>query len=279
MKYDPRITPARPDLAASHLKGTVAADRFVDGRMLTVAAPVLDLISTPDRDAGLATQLLMGEQFLALDENHETGLAWGQNQTDGYVGYVSLAGLEADCPDADHWVVANSTHLYPEPNIKTRPLEALSFLCRVKVTGEDGAFYEVSAGGYCPKRHQEPIAPIADDYVAIAERFLGVPYLWGGRSFDGIDCSGLVQLALAATGISAPRDTDMQFLELGQPVENTAQRGDLVFWKGHIGIMQSETILLHANANFMMVTSEPLAVAEARIAQTDGPITGIRRLA
>ncbi|QHQ36718.1 NlpC/P60 family protein [Algicella marina] len=273
---DPRLTPARGDIAAAHLEGKVTADRFVSGRLLRVAAPVLDMTGKPERSAGLTTQLLMGEAFTAYEKDAETGLAWGQAE-DGYVGYVSLAGLEA-ATEPDMQVAVRGTHIYPEPNIKTRPLEALPMLARIRQVGEAPGFVELESGGWCPAQHLAPSGPLVADFVDAAERFLGAPYLWGGRSTEGVDCSGLVQLALAAAGQQVLRDSDMQ-AALGAEVQGPLQRGDLICWRGHIGIMASEKDLLHANAHHMAVALEPLAEAEARIAAKEfGQVTGRRRI-
>lgn len=278
MSFDPRMTPARADLAAAHLKGKVNAPRYAEGQKLTVSAPILDVTGAPERSSGLTSQLLMGEVFTAYEQSAETGLAWGQAERDGYVGYVSLAGLDGDVPAADAQVIVRSTHIYPEPNIKTRPLESLPFLARVSRKQEENGFFEIEGGGYCAKTHLSNIGPVGPDFVSFAEGFQGTPYLWGGRSGDGIDCSGLIQLSLAATGRDAPRDSDMQETQLGEIANQPFERGDLVFWKGHVGVMQSAELLLHANSYFMQVTSEPLKGAKERIALTDGPITAIKRL-
>lgn len=278
MSHDPRLTPARPDLAAAHLRGIIPAARHVEGRILMVTAPVLDMTATPDRDAGLSTQLLMGEAFLALEEDHDTGLAWGQAQADGYVGYVSLAGLEVPGLPVTHQVTALATHLYPEPALKIRPLEGVPFLARVAVTGTRDGYAAIATGGYCTVRHLGPIGAVGDDFVTIAEKFVGVPYVWGGKSSYGLDCSALVQLSLAATGQAAPRDSDLQST-LGGAAGGSLRRGDLIFWAGHCGIMRDAETLLHANAHHMAVVSEPLAVTEARIvAAGGGGITARRRL-
>ncbi len=279
MPLDPRTTPARPDLAARHLEGQVSAERFVTGTTLQVTAPVLDLIRTTDRDAGLDSQLLMGETFLVLESDPDTALAWGQSERDGYVGYVSLSGLE-EAAAPDHIVTAVMTHVYPEPNIKTRPLEALSFLSTVHVMGDAGDFCAIGAGGYVPRQHLAPLAHRFDDPAMVAESFLGLPYLWGGRSSFGMDCSGLTQLSCQACGIALPRDSDMQ-LEIGQQVENRADlaRGDLVLWKGHVGTMLDGHRLLHANATHMKVVIEDLDSAVRRIEAAEyGPVIGMRRL-
>ncbi len=278
MSFDPRVTPARRDLAAAHLEGKVAAARYVKGQRMTVAAPVLDLIASPGRDEPLASQLLMGETFVAYESDPETGLAWGQVATDGYVGYVSQAGLEAEEQLPTMQVTALATLLYPEPQMKTRPIEALPQLSVLITDGTAGGFIAIHGGGYCPAQHLGTLEPFATDHVAVALQYLGVPYLWGGRSAFGLDCSALVQLSLAACGIDAPRDSDMQAAELGTPFEDAPKPGDLLFWKGHVGIVGPGETLVHANATHMAVVCEPLNTAIARIQKTDGPITGRRRL-
>ncbi len=282
MTPDPRITPARPDLAAAALRGSVEAARFVEprARMLTVSAA--PMTATPDGGARMTSQLLFGEQFDVYES--EALWAWGQSSLDGYVGYVPAACL--DDPAAlglarpTHRVAVLGTHLYPEPEVKARPGLALPYAARVSVVGEAGEFVAVAPGGFVPAAHLAPLEAAAD-WVAEAERLLGVPYLWGGRSSCGIDCSGLVQVGLQAAGRDCPRDSDQQEAALGRPLargERTA-RGDLIFWEGHVGVMVSATRLLHANAHHMAVAVEPLAEARRRIAAADGgPLTAIRRL-
>ncbi len=278
MSFDPRLTPARPDLAARSLEGKVTAERYAEGRPFTVSAPVLDLTIEADRNAGLATQLLAGETFTVYEEDDQTGLAWGQSVTDGYVGYVSLAGLDEGEIDADCQIIALATHIYPEPSIKTRPLEGLPMGARFRSAGTAEGFVELASGGFVPIQHIGALTPFSDDPADVARCYLGTPYLWGGRSAWGLDCSALVQLAFAAAGKAIPRDTDMQ-AELGVPVNGDLTRGDLVFWDGHVGIMEDAEFLLHANGHHMAVVSEPLGPAAERIAAEGyGPITGRRRL-
>lgn len=269
-----RLLPARPDLAAAYLEGRVSAERFVDGRPHRVATPLLDL--TVDRRPGgeLATQLLHGESFIVY-EIGDDGLAWGQSELDGYVGYVDSSGLGAPFAGGRR-VTALWSQVYERPHIRARTGAELPFLAEVPVSGSTGAFMRLRGGWNVPRAH---FAPIAGDYVAQAERFLGLPYLWGGRSARGIDCSGLVQLALLACGKSAPRDSDMQAERIGRALgAGTAlRRGDLVFWKGHVGIMRDGETLLHANAHHMAVASEPLATTADRIAAAGGGPVLIRR--
>ena len=245
------------------------------GVLRAVAAPVLDLTLEPDPGAERATQLLRGEGFLVYDQ--ADGLAWGQAVADGYVGFVPAEGLGAPV-EGGRAVTALAAHVYPGPSIKLREMAVLPFLARVAVAGEDGGFVRLECGGFVAAAH---LAPVVGDFVAQAERFLGVPYLWGGRSAWGIDCSGLVQVALAAVGVTAPRDSDMQEGLLGEPVADEApvERGDLLFWRGHVGIAADAGTLIHANAFDMAVVREPLGPAVARIAAAGGgPVTARRRV-
>lgn len=275
MADDPRLTPARADLAAEHLRGTVDAPRYAEGESCIVVAPLADLVSAPG-DAALASQLLHGETFTVYDRAE--GLAWGQSGIDGYVGYVDETALAPEGPAATHRVRSLGVQVYAGPGLKQTPLGALPWQARVTVAEECQGYARIG-GGWCPAPLLEPLGRLAPDYVAVAERLLGVPYLWGGRSQAGVDCSSLVQLAAAAAGIALPRDSDMQ-AGCGSAVTGARARGDLVFWRGHVGILLDADTLLHANAYHMCVTREPLAEAEARIAAGDtGEVTGIRRLA
>lgn len=272
-----RLVPARPDLAARHLQGRVTAAAFVTGEPRRVLPPLLDLTTAPERGAERGTQLLHGETFTVY-ELRPDGLAWGQAALDGYVGYVDACQLGRPAGTGRR-VTALWSHLYARPMVRGAVEHDLPFLAEVPVSGTSGAFARLRGGGFVPSAH---IAPIAGDFVAQAERFLGVPYLWGGRSARGIDCSGLVQLALLATGRRAPRDSDMQAALVGAAIglRTPLRRGDLIFWKGHVGIMRDRDTLLHANAHHMAVAVEPLAEAVARIlAAGDGAVTGRRRLA
>ncbi len=275
-RFAGRLLPARPDLAAEELRGRVEAARFAAGERRCVTAELLDLTLTPDADAELATQLLHGEAFTVYEVRAD-GLAWGQAALDGYVGYVAAAGLGPARP-AGRRVTALRSHVYPRAAARARTQAALPLGAEVQVTGTTGGFARLRGGGFVPRSHLEPVP---GDAVAQAERFLGVPYLWGGRSSMGLDCSALVQLALMLTGRSCPRDTDMQDAVLGTalPPEAPLRRGDLVFWMRHVGLMRDAQTLVHSNGHHMAVAVEPLETARTRIAAAGGgAVTSLRRL-
>ena len=279
--FDPRVTAARADLAAAHLRGRIAAPRFAEGRAAQVARGTAGLRAAPFDDAGQHTELLFGERFTIYEE--ENGWVWGQAESDRYVGYARSACFATQISAPTHRVTARATPVLPAPDVKRAPHDLLPLNAKVSVTGEQNRFARLESGFYVFAGHLAPIGQIAADWVAVAESFLGVPYVWGGKTVAGLDCSGLVQTALEAGGQHAPRDTDMMEAELGTAVPLAADlsglaRGDLVFWKGHMGVMQDGLRLLHANATAMQVASENLADAAGRIAGTEGPIRTIKRL-
>jgi cell wall-associated NlpC family hydrolase len=277
---DPRLTPARPDLAARHLQGQVSAAHYVDGETREVVDAVAPVRRAPSPDAPLETEALLGERVTVYEVSEE-GWAWGQLKTDRYVGYLPANALAAPKTAPTHRVVALRTFAFPGPSIKLPPVLAPTLGARLTVMRMHERL-AVTPFGYVPAAHLARVDQFERDFVAVAERFLGVPYLWGGRSSLGVDCSGLVQLALAACGIAAPRDTDMQEGALGVAAGPGAlgdlRRGDLVFWKGHVAIVRDEATLLHANAFAMAVALEPIGDAIARIRASDGEPTGIRRI-
>jgi cell wall-associated NlpC family hydrolase len=274
--FDPRITAARPDLADAALRGRVTAARYVAGEDFRVTAGAAPVRTEPRGDASLATEALHGEIVRVFDE-HE-GWAWGQLRADGYVGWLPAAALGPVDPAPTHRVAALRTFVFPGPSIKLPPVETLSLGAECAVEAGDGPLVRLVSGGFVPAVHLAPREARADDFVAVAERFVGTPYLWGGKTSLGIDCSGLVQVALAATGIDGPRDSDMQAAALGVPVADVTaadlHRGDLVFWPGHVAIARGDGTLVHANAHHMAVAVEPAAAAFARIAAT----RAVRRL-
>jgi cell wall-associated NlpC family hydrolase len=277
--FDRRRTPARDDLAAAHLQGKVAAPRYVEGRRMRVADEAIALRARPSHDCSLDTQALHGEAVVVYDV--EEGWAWGQLESDGYVGYMPADSLIASPLSPTHRVVVPRTILYPGPDLKTPAAGALPMGAQVELRGLRGDYAQTSSGLFVFAAHLAPLDARCADFVAAAEAFVGAPYLWGGKTWLGLDCSGLVQVALAAAGVAAPRDTDMMQAELGGDLPAAAglRRGDLVFWKGHVGIMQDADRLLHANGHHMQVASEPFAEARARIAaKSFGEIVAVRRL-
>lgn len=278
MTFDRRITPARADLAAEHLRGKVDAERFVSGTLRRVTATSTPLKRDPFPDAPYETVALCGEVVTVYDE--EEGWAWGQLQRDGYVGWLSANALGAMDPAPTHRVAVPRSISYPRPGFKAQPMAMLSLGSEIAVTRHEGDWCGTVLG-FVYAHHLVPIDQHASDFVAVAETMIGTPYLWGGKTSSGIDCSGLVQLSLALAGVSVLRDTDLQENTIGTALAADAvlQRGDLVFWKGHVGIMRDAATLLHANAYHMAVASEPLAVALARIeAKSYGKVTALRRL-
>ena len=282
MTLDPRINPVRPDLASARLRGRVEAARFADGEQRRVVAPAAPVRRHPAHDAALDTEALMGERVTVYDTQGE--FAWVQLEADGYVGYLPSDALGEIGVEPDQRVCALRTFVYPGPNLKLPPTGFLSLNAAVAVRAVEGDYAQLATGGFVHLAHLADRSHHEPDFVAVAERFVGTPYLWGGKTSLGLDCSGLVQIALAAAGIAAPRDSDMMARELGAPVEtgpdlSGLRRGDLVCWGGHIGIMLDDRQLLHANGHAMATAVEPLRVAEERIrTRSYGPITVIRRL-
>ena len=278
---DPRRHVYRADLAAEHLRGTVKAERYVVGERRQVVVSALPLRRAPRFDATLDTEALHGETLTVYEERE--GWAWVQLDHDSYVGYMPSEGLVAPTFAPTHRVSVLRTYVFPEPDSKVPPLAMLSLNARIAVAEESGRYMPLSGGGFVYASHVVPLGAHSHDFVTVAETFLGTPYLWGGRTSVGLDCSGLVQLAAAAAGHDVPRDADMQEAEAGEEIAwregETLARGDLVFWEGHVGIMTSPQDFIHANAHHMAVEREPLRRAAERIeAATDFNISAVRRL-
>jgi cell wall-associated NlpC family hydrolase len=273
---DNRLHACRPDLADVKLRGRVDAKKFAEGVGMEVGVPVTSIQREASSTAMQTTQALFGERLMAFEIGDDW--VWCQLERDGYVGYIAKAAVSHDLTKPTHRVSVPSTFLYPRPDIKSQAVIDLPMNAKLEIVASDEKFSKLSNGKYVFSKHVRPLNEFESDFVSVAEKFQDVPYYWGGKTAQGLDCSGLVQTSLEACGISSPRDTDMQETQLGQNLMindlDGLRRGDLVFWKGHVGIMTDQKTLLHANGYHMMTVKEPLAEAVTRIAD---PITSIKR--
>ncbi len=273
----------RDDLADAALAGRVRASHFVVGQPYQVATAIAPLYPSPSQDADLDTEALGGESVTVFEI--AGNWAWCQLASDGYVGYIPADMLAAGAPaNPTHRVVSREALAYQEPTARSKPIRSWLFGSAFQVIATNGDFVELAGGGFVGSQHIETIDVTNPDYVDTALQMLGAPYLWGGKSVRGIDCSGLVQLSLSRAGIACPRDTDMQADELpgDAPVPDdqlgVLQRGDLVYWPGHVGLMIDDQRILHANGTNMSTTIDPVAQVAER-SRRDGPIaTAIKRL-
>jgi Bacterial dipeptidyl-peptidase Sh3 domain/NlpC/P60 family len=279
---DPRLTPARGDLAAKYLEGRLQAARFVSGEEFEVIDALAPLREQPRSDAELFTQALKGERLTIYDRNGE-GWAWGQLNSDGYVGWIPDSALAKPGAAPTHKVTGLRTFAFPAPSIKLPPVDTLTMGAMVHVIREEAPFAMTRDRQYLPLLHLGRIGDHEKDFVAVAERFVGTPYLWGGKSNLGIDCSGLVQLSLNAAGIGCPRDSDLQQDGLGRELDaqqsKQLRRGDLIFWNDHVAIVRDADTVVHANGHHMATAVENTKDAIARISTAGSEVLAIKRLA
>lgn len=275
MSHDPRTTPANGRVADRRLEGIVDSPEYVTGELAQCGAAFADITGKPE--GRRTAQLIYGDLFNVLERRN--GFAFGQTLHDGYCGYVAEDLLDRP-HEPTHWIAAPATHLYPGPNMKLMNNGALFLGSDVQVMEEEGTWSRLSNGGFVHSMHLMPTQQRLNDPLAVADLFMGSPYLWGGSTRAGIDCSGLVQVAWRCCGMDCPRDSDMQEHELGEEVSlEQAQRGDLVFWKGHVALVSGPDMILHANAYHMAVAYEALSEAVARIeAAGGGPVTSVKRI-
>lgn len=277
---DKRTHAWRDDLADVALQGRVAAANFVRPWPAQVRRPIVPLLRAPRADSMQVSQALYGEKVMVFEER--AGWAWVQLSEDSYVGYVPAEAVIHDVEDPTHRVAVPLTYAYPAPDLKSGPAVALPLNARLRVIETVGSYGRLSRGGFVFSAHLQPEGLYEADFVAVAEKFLHVPYFWGGKSVHGLDCSGLVQLAFQAAGRACPRDSDMQEREMGVTLESNTvsglRRGDLVFWDGHVGIMTDAETLLHANGHHMLTVAEPVSEAIARIAASGKPVTSLKRV-
>ncbi|WP_345115116.1 NlpC/P60 family protein [Bartonella jaculi] len=269
---DSRLHAFREDLADKRLEGEVTAKRFVQGEKRRVNVPVAGLFKENNKKSEMQTECLLGEELLIFEQGES--MSWGQSLKDGYVGYIDTKALCTSTVKQTHIVSAPRTFQYFQADLRGPVEYSLSIGSKVSVVSEvetRGTKYSIlDSGSAVVSNHLSPIDHVAyKDYVTVAENLVHTPYLWGGASGFGIDCSGLVQLSMMMAGHVVLRDTDMQQKTIGNPLSESdeLQRGDLVFWKGHVAIMVDRKNIIHANGSSMDVTVEPLEEATTRIAQ------------
>jgi len=283
-QLDPRLTPAKGDMAAAHLRAEVSASQYITGRPMQMIAGSCALRAERDCQTPQMTELLYGEPFVVYED--VGGWAWGQSGLDGYVGYTLRDALTPDRLPPTHMVTPLFAHLYSAPTVKAGAQKLLPMTARLHIDrmSDDGRYaHDADSDCWVSARHIAPLDALVGDPVAVAEKFYSSPYLWGGKTAAGLDCSALVQIALSRTGVLLPRDSDLQLVacqRMGRLIDRSdARRGDIAFFPGHVGIMLDPETLLHANATHMAVTADPLEDVIGWIArESETPFYGLYRL-
>ncbi|MEH6630537.1 MAG: NlpC/P60 family protein [Halopseudomonas aestusnigri] len=276
---DPRLHPIRDDLTAEYLREKVTCNKYSQGQAAQVIVGKSSLRRSPEDGSPLDSELLFGEKLTVYDERN--GWAWVQNAKDSYVGYIHSADISKEIRPTTHRIQALRTYVFPKPDMKCPPIDLLSIESAISIVQIEGNYSQIQGGGWVYSAHIMSQDIAATDHVSIARRFLGTPYLWGGKTSVGIDCSGLIQVSLSACGITAQRDASMQEKTLGIPVnsEQTTE-GDLIYWSGHVAIALDNKMAIHATANSMDVMIEPIAHITERVEMETGGtgITAIKRV-
>jgi len=263
MQIDPRLNAFRPDIADQRLAGQVEAETYIEGEAATIIIPKATLRARPDDSASISTQAVYGDAIRIFEKTDHW--AWGQLEKDSYVGYLPIDALGEKTANPTHRVCTPATFIYPQADMKSQPATRIFLNSLLVIKDISDNWAAIADGGFVYYPHISAIDEFATDPVAIAEQFLHAPYLWGGCTLDGLDCSALVQQSYHACGLKCPRDSDMIEAGIGKPGHNSPRRGDLVFWDGHVGMMVDEHRMIHANGYHMAVAIEEFSGAETRI--------------
>ena len=276
MRFDRRITAIRKDIASDYFKGLIKRKKFVEGVKHTVISNYSPLHSS--KSSTISSQLLFGEQVYVFDQSN--GWSWVQGMRDGYVGYTPSKNLKKQRIKSSHKVSSLRTFVYSSSNIKSDVITYLSLNSLVLISDRRNNFVKIKNLGWCFKNDFEKISKSNFNIVELSKKYLGTPYLWGGRDSMGIDCSGLVLNIMQMNCINFPRDTDLQesFVTKSIKYEKNLRAGDLVFWKGHVAMMVDKKNIIHANAFHMITNIEPLQTVKKRILKENGKVVKYGRI-